>query len=813
MTDYPIMTDRLLKESLKKQQFHCDSEADDWKDVDTVSQPIKAYRVIHDDEVEEISIYRRNELLSDQVYILPVPELRKIFIYNGRKAPVMLRSVGVRFAEKLRHTMGSTLEVVPLIEGLHEKELEEILHDVPSSTKAPPPIPPVKPMSPRGANVSRTTEAKSPEEIIRQALQDIAVITEKVDRETELGELLEKRLEYYQKALNITREIADHIVRLFSEGIPLTHEDTENHTIRDFLIPLDESERAYNQILKGIKSCHRMRGYSFVFGDFGTGKSQLFHEIIDEIKNWEKLIVIPVNAGLGAPELFKTTSRAVKDYFFRHPDENFAPFETPVLHLDRTNINDYLQATGTLVKLLQSLTSHGYRIVLLIDEMAKIEPGKSFETWIDALSSIHDSLRAGYYAVFFMRERDVDRLFSQDERTERFSKWLYEPFLLTRNYGDRILEGTANILALYSIANDVIFSENSTRTIETVFKGNTNLEEATLRKVNVLAYTLANILAKFETQGHWRSLENKLTKLNDEELRHELSSVIISLLPKVDVFFEHQDMNYKARFVKHEYLDPENLEIGYYIMEKEKDEIYMDIMHFPVLLSLSIQHDTNKISYKASESPVICFTLLDHRDDVKLIDEVLLKKQFEKQLQLITFYKDALLPCLLYPTQPQNFQEKNLARLLRTWFTIVTDLRAELNEFLKHHAEQKRILEMQDEINELKALIQQMKLAKAKQSGIILEDSDLRDHGLFIVISAFELVKSRKHKSKAISTMANDLVTTMKDQHKQISKTQARGVIQEVINELRAREFLKVTDKFLIKTEKWNKEDILAQLL
>ena len=120
---------------------------------------------------------------------------------------------------------------------------------------------------------------------------------------------------------------------------------------------------------------------------------------------------------------------------------------------------------------------------------------------------------------------------------------------------------------------------------------------------------------------------------------------------------------------------------------------------------------------------------------------------------------------------------------------------------------------MQEEINELKTLIQQLKLAKAKQSGIVLEDSDLRDHGLFIVISAFELVKSRKHKSKAISTMAEDLVTTMKEQHKQLSKTQARAVIQDVINDLVKHNFLKVTDKFLIKTENWNKQNILEQLL
>ncbi len=779
-----------------------------------MSQSIKAYRVIHDGEIEEVTISRKIELLSDQVYILPVPRLRKIFIYNGKNAPVMLRSVGVRFAEKLRNSMGSTYEVAPLIEGVHDRKLEEILQDVPDTTRTPPPLPPVKPQSPLIASPSRSfTSKQSPEDIIRQALQDIAVITEKVDRETILGELLEKRLQYYEKALNLSRELADHIVRLFSEGIPLTNDDTEHHNIRDFLIQLDESERAYNQILKGIKACDRMRGYSFVFGDFGTGKSQLFHQIIDEVKKWEKTIVVPVNAGLGAHELFKACSRAVKDYFFMHSEENFAPFESAVLQLDKTDFSDYLQASGTLINLLEALTTSGYRLVLLIDEMAKIDAGRQFEIWIDALSTIHDSLRSGYYLVFFMRERDVDRLFSQDERTERFSKWLYEPFLLTRNYGERILEGVANILALYSIANDVTFSEKSTKTLETIFRGNTALEEATLRKVNVLAYTLANILAKFETQGYWRALETKVNKLNEDELEQELLNVIIALLPKVNVFFEHQDMNYRAKFMRHEYFNPESLEIGHYILEKEKDELYTEIMHFPVLVSRSIQSDTNKISYKASETPTICFILLNDREEVKSIEEVLQKKHFEKQLELISFYKDALIPCLLYPEHPQNFQEKNLARLLQTWFTIVTDLRSELNEFLKYHAEQKRIIEMQEEINELKTLIQQLKLAKAKQSGIVLEDSDLRDHGLFIVISAFELVKSRKHKSKAISTMAEDLVTTMKEQHKQLSKTQARAVIQDVINDLVKHNFLKVTDKFLIKTENWNKQNILEQLL
>ncbi len=774
---------------------------------------IKAYRVIHDGEIEEVTISKKSELRSDQVYILPVPRLNKIFIYNGKNSPTMLRMMGVRFAEKLRRSMGTSYDVAALTEEKDDFELQEILEEVSPSGSIPPPIPPVKPQLTRIRNQTTLGNGSSPEDIIRRALQDIAVISEKADRESELADLLEKRLEYYQEVLKLDRDLADHVVRLFSEGIPLTNEDTENFNIRDFLITLDESERAYNQILKGIKKCDRMRGYSFIFGDFGTGKSQLFHGIIDEVKNWEKVIIIPINAGLGTQEIFKATSRAVKDYFFRNPEEDFAPFETLVLQIDKNKLSDYLEATGVLVTLLQKLAEHSYKIVILIDEMAKVDAGKQFEVWIDALSSIHDSLRAGYYLAFFMRERDVDRLFNQDERTERFSKWLYEPFLLTRNYGSRILEGVANILALYSIANDVTFSENSTKTLEIVFKGNKNLEEATIRKVNVLAYTLANILARFETQGHWRTLENKLRTLNDQQLEIELKKVIMSLLPRVDVFFEHQDMNYRAKFSRIEYVDQDSIEIGDYLLEREVEETYSEIMRFPALLSINIQRDTNMISYKSSETPTICFMLFKTRDEIAAVEENLQKKQFEKQLRLISLYKDSLLPCLLYQDDPSNFQEKNLSRILRNWFTIVTDLRSELTEFLKYHAEQKRYLEMQEEINELKNLIQQLKLARAKESGIMLEDSTLRDHGLFIVISAFELVKSRKHRSKAISSMAEDLVNTMKDQNQHISKSQARNIIQEIINNLVSKEFLKITDKFIIKTDRWNKQEILKEIL
>ncbi len=638
----------------------------------------------------------------------------------------------------------------------------------------------------------------------------------------------------YYRELNVPQAITRIVAQNFEEGSPIEGDKIQPFKISHFLVPLEENENAFREITKtALQEAVNHRTYRFVVGDFGAGKSQLKFRIYHEIFNMqENILPITVDVGLGLGHLKRKLLHSIKKFFFHRQNPLLAEIEPLLERIERTRSENFSDFSNDFLEILEVLTENDIVVVLLLDEIAKIEEATQFIPWLDLITSIHDHIRQGLLTVFFIKERDIERLFLQDPRMERLSKWLYQTHQLRATYGDNLFDALANILALRTVSLGIELGELGSRFLEHIFTPMINERTATIRKINVSCSKYARTLEHFVRNRQWLAIAEKLNEYSQTQQLNFIITTIQRILEETDIFFDYQDIAYRAKFTKlREPSKDDIFHVGKYtLFQEEHPTLTLGDVSLYLFSSDTPQIDEIKRKYQtylSKEENAVFLGLTTQ----SLTENTMKSFGQPGNLKTIKFVNKHLLYLLLaYNLHPTNLNEKETNRHIKSWFTHVINLRNDFLPKLESLAELHRKRTMESEIHELKSMIQEIqkqqhqkiqppskstpteKITKQKTPAPLTEEptADIKNDAIFVTISAFEIVKSRKQRDTTINSLAKDLQNNLKGKNISIDLATAEDTIQSVLSWLVEHGFLKATQKFYIKTQKWNKTQILS---
>ncbi|MFX1251517.1 MAG: hypothetical protein ACFFCZ_07900, partial [Promethearchaeota archaeon] len=122
---------------------------------------MKVYTVDDAGELQTASVGSYNDLQKDEVYLIVVDNLRKIFIWKGESAPVRRKFISARTASKMRMELGMTYKIDSLDPGLEGNEFLGVLSQAGISTSGVATTPAKTASAPR--ITARPGEGRAPE--------------------------------------------------------------------------------------------------------------------------------------------------------------------------------------------------------------------------------------------------------------------------------------------------------------------------------------------------------------------------------------------------------------------------------------------------------------------------------------------------------------------------------------------------------------------------------------------------------------------------------------------------------------------------
>ncbi|MFW9997044.1 MAG: hypothetical protein ACFFD4_33685 [Candidatus Odinarchaeota archaeon] len=742
-----------------------------------------------------------------EAFITQDDDNRRIWIWKGRIAPVRLKFASATAAQQLRLDLG----FVYRIDSIEQGDEPDIFIELFGEKKSLQP------------DLSR---------IEREKIETAPIQAFSIDvKRGLLDSLVDERLEHY-RTNGVPAQVAERVLERFSEGIPLSPKDSSRIKLDTFLISLESAEFAFQEIIGATTSAGNRRGYAFVLGAYGSGKSQLKNRIIDHLAGTTTIVV---RTDLGLP--FNAFNKAMIESTMQFFSQNTMITRVEVDQLVERLLNDehlsQKEITQYMMELIKTCNRLGVFYSFLLDEVDKIKDADDFRPWVDFLTTLHDNFTGGYSITFFTTTRDIDRLWRKDTRLERFEKWLSDPYELESSYGNKILVGAANIIALSILSTGSHLQDIAVRLVENHFEKNKRkYQSSSIRRINVLSWNLVDSLIKMENSNLWQ----KVKEIQGIPVLKQLSEHNLKVLLKdMEIPFTHVDEVWLAQFqTQHMNIGDLRTDIILSLNKKYEDQ-KMLMSTIPVRVSYNPDEEEINKLVEASRSQRIIFLVMgDQKESFDLAFNLLENEVQSYQVFLEEIDELEFLPVLALPTGSSP-GEKKLFRVLKNWFSLTSSLRAKIMAWLVELAEQKRQEFLNAEIEELRALISGLK-GKPGQVAInkALDELSLstkdkkattagkaatgkrivKEEALMIVISAFEMVKLRKNKVKAINSLSVDLEKQMERVHgSQIGFNAAKENIQEIINQLIEQGFLNVQNKYYSKTDKWNKSRIVEAIL
>ncbi|MHA1448954.1 MAG: hypothetical protein ACTSP4_05985, partial [Candidatus Hodarchaeales archaeon] len=621
---------------------------------------------------------------------------------------------------------------------------------------------------------------------------------------------------------------AEKLLNRFSEGVPLSYKDVgPDRTIEDFLISLDEADLAFTEITERISKSRSRRGYAFVLGKYGSGKSQLKNRIMSN----QLETIIAVRADLSFPfiSFSKTLVEATLNFLDSNPMIQRMEIDPILRKLLESDDLSEKEITMHIVETMKTTFKLGMSFSFLFDEVDKIKDIDDFRPWVDFITTIHDYFTEGYFITFFTTERDRDRLWNKDTRLERLQKWLSDPYELESSYGDKLLEGAANIIALASTSNNSHLQKQSITLIEKhLDKNKRKYSNNSIRSVNITSYNLVDMLIKMENSSIWEKVG--ILKTQDYGTLKQLSEYNLKqMLKEIEIPFTHVDEVYMAKFhsgaVNTGSLRTD-ITLGLY---KTYEEQEMLITSIPVKISYDPSDEEISMVLEASKAQRSIFFVMGAR--VEQAFNVLENQIQDYRVFLEEINELDFLPVLGLP-DGKTGASKRLFRVIKNWFMLTSSIRAKTMAWLIELADQKRQEFLSAEIEELRAMMSALKKKTApvdraigraidELSGVVVSEEVpetkeriISEEAVMLVISAFEMVKQRKNRVKAVNSLTADLQKRIEESGGEtVDFQEAKMQVETVIKKLIENNFLSATKKFYNKTSEWNKSSIIEAIL
>ena len=602
----------------------------------------------------------------------------------------------------------------------------------------------------------------------------------------------------------------DYVINRLADGESIDPVRLKTAKLKELLVILKEMESAIEKVSKDIQNSLTNRGYSFIIGDYGTGKTQLRELLIDECsKQIPNLITLKSDLGLASFASFSLElGQEIKKITSTKYPEVHDSIKNELTTLSKTTQDSEIYRL--LVQILKILTKHEIIVYLNFDEVDMLPNFEAFTPWANFLVMINQHIEAGVHIAFYMAPRDIGRLWEKDTRLNRFNRYINNAILPGKTFDDKLIYAIAQIIAMFEIVNALQISKDNKQLIYLFYSLYfESLRKKSVRKINTDFYQVTEFFANLDTKESWKKLLPKVNVLDDSQAQsfeHGFLEVLGEILIELEMF----DANYKLTF------DKKEKEL---IIEKEIDENFITLVKMPLVIAYAKgkQYDPNilQFQYFGNEKPTVLITIgeiLSIEEQNLLLTEFSPEKR--KDLLIMTINSKIATPLLLFSFDSTS-EDYTLKRQLVLWFDLISDMR---NTFRVYSEKIIRNLYESDIENQLLELRKQFNLPIKEKSAIGPTSSKTRQEMgdqksvigeltrseievLLRILAIFQNNMAKK-KDNVIKEVAEDL---RKNDIKNITDNQINSVALRLVQ----KDFLKETATQFRKTSNWTPKDIL----
>lgn len=607
---------------------------------------------------------------------------------------------------------------------------------------------------------------------------------------------------------NITE--LDYIINRLADGESIDPAKLKTAKLKEVLVILSEIENAISKVSSEIQSSLTNRGYSFVIGDYGTGKTQLRELLIDECsKQMPNLITIKSDLGLASFASFSLElMQDIKNFTQTKYPDVFKKIENELIALSKKA--DDSEIYRHIVQILKILTNNEIMVYLNFDEVDMLPSFESFTPWANFLVMVNQHIEAGVHIGFYMAPRDINRLWEKDSRLARFNRYINNAILPGKTFDDKLIYAISQIIAMYELVNSSEISKYSKAMIYLYYSTfYDSLKKKSVRKINTDFYQITEFFANLDKKEIWKNLLPKISNL-DDSLTQSFENGFLEVMGEILIEYELFDNNYKLTFDKRE----KNL-----IIEKEIDNNFITLVNIPCILAYAKDktYDTNIVQFQhfANEQPCILITigeLLTTDEQNLLLTEFSPDKR--KELLILTVSAKLSTPLLLYNFDAIN-EDYSLKRQLVFWFDLVSDMKNNLRiyseQIVRNYYEsdiEHQLTELRKEFNlPIKEILSAGPTSSKSREDLGDQKSligELTRSEIEILLRILAIYQNNiaKKKENVIKEVAEDL---RKNDIKNVTDNQINSVCLRLVQ----KEFLKETATQYRKTPNWYAKEIL----
>ena len=602
----------------------------------------------------------------------------------------------------------------------------------------------------------------------------------------------------------------DYVINRLADGESIDPSKLNTAKLKELLVILKEIENAIAKVSSDIQSSLTNRGYSFIIGDYGTGKTQLRELLIDECsKKLPNLITVKSDLGLASFASFSLELvQEIRKFTQSKYPEVYELIKNELQILSKTTEDSEIYRH--IVQVLKILTNNQIIVYLNFDEVDMLPSFESFTPWANFLVMVNQHIEAGVHIGFYMAPRDINRLWEKDSRLNRFNRYINNAIMPGKTFDDKLIYAIAQIIAMYEVVNGIEISKTNKEVIYSYYALYfDSLKKKSVRKINTDFYQVTEFYANLDTKDSWKALQPKIGNL-DDSLSQSFDYGFLEVLGELLIEFELFDSNYKLTFDKQE---------REFIIEKEIDENYITLIKVPCVIAYAKgkEYDPNILQFKyyGNEKPATLITIgeiLSTEEQNLLLTEFTPEKR--KELLILTISGKLSTPLLMYNFE-STVEDYTLKRQLVFWFDLISDMK---NVFRMYCEKVVRNLYESDIENQLLELRKQFNLPVKEKSPIGPTSSKSRQElgdqkaligeltrseiEILLRILAIYQNNIAKKKDNVIKEVAEDL---RKNDIKNITDNQINSVALRLVQ----KDFLKETPTQYRKTENWVPKDIL----
>ncbi|MDH5403894.1 MAG: hypothetical protein OEZ01_03525 [Candidatus Heimdallarchaeota archaeon] len=485
----------------------------------------------------------------------------------------------------------------------------------------------------------------------------------------------------------------------FRKGSEVRFQDVskfeENSTIMsDVLINVPQIQLVKDRIKQSLQTVLETReaDVRIVYGDYGHGKSQTAHLLVEELeKGSNNSVFIHLENIATFKNFFVNLSKNRKKQLGEEIPTDLQKFFS--IFEDSSSEVGVSMLIHSFIEYLQCESNSNMVHVVILDELDKIVHDEiERKNWIDLFVSLNDESDLPILLVCLIPQRMATILINSDRRLERWNHFFsINSTSLDGRYSTEVLNAIATILALNDFYHQTRRETNSLQyTFDVIEQKLHYLETTTIRNVNTWVIIFGELLLQYENFGIW----DKYNSIDEIKRYDLLKSNLIKLiksdnLPNFELSrddSEEKDL-YRIEFTE----DLSGNMIGSFnlLINFQNTEKLVKSVNICVETGDRFNEDESheKLILLSDNNPVIVIILgMNSSKQTELNQKYLNEQKTHVErysIKFITIPLEICSPLILLSEDESHAQYNQILSSLVNWSTIITGHREELEYIIK----------------------------------------------------------------------------------------------------------------------------------